>query len=167
MWSRTSAQWPPRSQHLFFVSPSEKLGIFGEGKPPGTPAAPQPAQQENVTTWKTVSQHWVTRLRQRTYVAQRRFRVTTVAVENQYLLNIMSVYLYSSLIYPACESQAPYCSHLWSVRLHYILPHNLIKCTIFGKILNIKCVFLIFCTTFVWIISRSKKNSAKYYHKFA
>jgi hypothetical protein len=44
-------------------------------------------------------------------------------------------------------------------------PHYLINGTIFRKtLLNVKCV-LIFCKTFVWDISHSKKNSERYYHK--
>ena len=43
---------------------------------------------------------------------------------------------------------------------------HLINGTIFGKmLLSMKCV-LIFCTTFVWNISRSKQNSV-WHHKFA
>ena len=54
---------------------------------------------------------------------------------------------------------------LWPVRLSHIFPHNLTNSmTFFLKLLNIKCV-LIFCTTFVWNISHSKKNSARHYHK--
>jgi surface polysaccharide O-acyltransferase-like enzyme len=71
-----------------------------------------------------------------------------------------------SLSYPAFNVHAPYYSQLWPAPLYSIFAHYLINDTIFGKkkLLNIKCV-LIFCTTFVWNISHSKKNSARYYHQ--
>jgi hypothetical protein len=57
------------------------------------------------------------------------------------------------------------CRHLWPLWLHNIFRHYLINGTIFGIVLlNIKCV-LIFSTTFIWNISHSKKNWARYYHK--
>ena len=48
-----------------------------------------------------------------------------------------------NLKYTAWNAHAPY-RHLWPVRLYNILPHYLIKGTIFGrkeKLLSIKCVF--------------------------
>ena len=55
--------------------------------------------------------------------------------------------------------------HLQPLLLHHIFRHYLINGTIFGKkVLNIKCV-LIFSTTFIWNISHSKQNLARYCHK--
>jgi hypothetical protein len=73
------------------------------------------------------------------------------------------VCLYSCLNCPACKSHlfygALYC-HVWPVWLYHIFPHYLIKRTIFGKhLLYIKCVVLIFSTTFVGNISQ--ENSAR------
>jgi hypothetical protein len=50
---------------------------------------------------------------------------------------------------------------LCSVRLYHIVPHYLIKGTIFGKKIIIQKSVLIFCTTFFRIIAHSKKNSAR------
>jgi hypothetical protein len=70
-----------------------------------------------------------------------------------------------SLMYPACNACAPYC-HLWpcpalqyfSTLSHewYNFPKNIIKC---------KMLVLIFCTTFVWNISGSKKKWARHDQK--
>ena len=67
-----------------------------------------------------------------------------------------------TLRYPAGKAHAP-CCHLWPVRLYNIFAHYLPNGTIFKKkmLLNIKCV-LIFYTMFVWNISHSKKNEARY-----
>jgi hypothetical protein len=68
-----------------------------------------------------------------------------------------------SLGYPACNAHAPYC-HLWSVRLYNIFStlshkrHDIRK----KKVTEHKMCVLIFCTTFVWNISRSKKKRARY-----
>jgi hypothetical protein len=58
-----------------------------------------------------------------------------------------------------------YC-HLWPVRLYHIFPHYFTNCTILGKkvIEHKTCVF-IFSAIFVWNISHSKNNSARYYHR--
>jgi hypothetical protein len=56
--------------------------------------------------------------------------------------------------------------HLWPAPLKNIFPHYLINGTIFGKKLTEhKMYTLIFCTTFVWSISHSKKNWARYNQK--
>jgi hypothetical protein len=56
-----------------------------------------------------------------------------------------------------------YC-HLWSVWLCHTFSHYLLNDTIFWEeLLNIKYVSF-FSTTFVWNISYSKKNRARYYH---
>jgi hypothetical protein len=66
-----------------------------------------------------------------------------------------------SLRYPACKTRAPFC-HLWPIRLYNIFPHFLIKGTISEKkLLKIKCV-LSFSIKFVWNISQSKANRARY-----
>jgi hypothetical protein len=53
---------------------------------------------------------------------------------------------------------------LW---LHHIFRHFLINGTIFGKkkLPNIKLCVLSFCTTFIWNINNSKKNSERHYHE--
>jgi hypothetical protein len=66
----------------------------------------------------------------------------------------------SAARYSACKAHTPY-YHMWQVWL-YIFPHYLVNRTIFGKpLFNIICV-LIFSTSFVTNIYRSKKNSARY-----
>jgi hypothetical protein len=55
-------------------------------------------------------------------------------------------------------------SPLWPVRLHHIFPHYLINGTIF-EVIECKMCVLSFSTNFVWNISYSKKNSARYCHK--
>jgi hypothetical protein len=69
-----------------------------------------------------------------------------------------------SLAYPTCNAHAPYC--LISVAATYFSTlshkrHDFWK----KKLLNMKCV-LIFSTAFIWNISHSKKNSARYCHKW-
>jgi len=55
------------------------------------------------------------------------------------------------------------CCHLSPAPLYNIFPHYLTNGTIFGeKLLDIKCVFWFFSTTFVRNISDSEKNSARY-----
>ena len=105
--------------------------------------------------------------RQCTYnVTLRRVRATIVAVENnKYYICRVCVCSHEC---PACNANAPYCS-LWHVRLYHILPHYLIhgKRQDFRrekKLPNTKCV-LIFYTSFVWNISHSRKNSARYNNK--
>jgi len=71
-----------------------------------------------------------------------------------------------SLRYPACNAHAPYC-HLWPARLYSIFPHYLINGTIFGGggVTEYKTCVLILSTNFVWNISHSKKNWARYGQK--
>jgi hypothetical protein len=67
-----------------------------------------------------------------------------------------------SLRYPARKAHAPYC-HLWPVRLYNICPHYLTNSNIFEKkkFQNLKCVSLFFAN-FVWTISHSYKNWARW-----
>jgi len=75
----------------------------------------------------------------------------------------------SSVRYPACNAHAPYC-HLWPPRLYNILPLYLINGTIFrgggggggGEPPKRKYVFWL---SFVWNISHSKNNWARYNQK--
>jgi hypothetical protein len=69
-----------------------------------------------------------------------------------------------SLRYPARNAHTPY-YHLCPVRLYNIFPHYLINDTILDKkLFNLRCV-LIFSVTFVWKISHSMKNWARYDNK--
>ena len=70
-----------------------------------------------------------------------------------------------SLTYAACNTHAPYW-HLRPLSLHHIFPHYLTNGTVFRKKVteNGRSV-LIFSTNFIWQISHSKKNSARYCHK--
>jgi len=74
--------------------------------------------------------------------------------------------VYVTLSYPACTAYAPYhiaiCGLSGSNR---IFPHHLIKARFSKKITEHTMCVLIFATTFVWNVSRSKKNSARYYHQ--
>jgi hypothetical protein len=57
-----------------------------------------------------------------------------------------------------------YC-HPWLVWLNNVLPHFLVNGTFFERNATAKnSRVLIFSTTFVWNISHSKKNSARYHH---
>jgi hypothetical protein len=93
----------------------------------------------------------------------RRIRETTAPVEKQeVILHIESV---CNLTYPAGKAQALYLSVVCPA-LQYCskLPHK--RHDFRGKkLLSTKCVCLIFSSTFVWYISHSKKNLAKYNHK--
>jgi hypothetical protein len=72
-----------------------------------------------------------------------------------------------SLRYLAWNTHLPYC-HLWPAQLYNIFLHYLINGTIFEKKKRVpghKMCVLIFSTTFVWNISHSKKNWARYIEK--
>jgi hypothetical protein len=65
----------------------------------------------------------------------------------------------------ASNAHPPYC-HPWPARLYNIFPHYLINGTIFEKkVTEHKTCVLIFCTTYVWNISHSKQNWARYDRK--
>ena len=69
-----------------------------------------------------------------------------------------------SLRYPACKVHAPYC-HLWPAALYNIF-HFLINGLILEKkVTEHKTCVSSFSTTFVWNISHSKKNWARYDEK--
>ena len=91
----------------------------------------------------------------------KRVRATAVTVENQLVLHTSRVCV-CSLTYLVWNVHAPYC-HLWSAPLYNIFPHYLINGMIFGekKVIEHKMCVLIFCTTFIWKISHSKKNWAR------
>jgi len=71
-----------------------------------------------------------------------------------------------SLTYPTCNVHVLYC-HLRPVWHCNIFPHYLIKARFSKKkkLLNIKCVFWFFSTTFVWNISQYRKKWARYDQK--
>jgi hypothetical protein len=79
------------------------------------------------------------------------------------------LWLCVSVFWPQLSSMRSACvvlhCHQWPRWLYHVLPHYLINGTIFGKRLsNINCVF--FSANFVCNISYSKKNSARYEHKY-
>jgi hypothetical protein len=86
------------------------------------------------------------------------FRATIVAVYKQWVLHNLSVRI-CSLRYPAFYAHAPYC-HLWPAPIYIIFPHYLINGTIFekNKVIEHKICVLISSITFIWNISRFKKN---------
>jgi hypothetical protein len=75
----------------------------------------------------------------------RHVHATTVSVEKQKELHILSVY---SFTYPAYNAHVPYC-HLCPVQVYNIFPHYLINGMIFKKIIAYKMCALILFTTFV------------------
>jgi len=106
-------------------------------------------------------------------VTLRRVRATTRAVEEHYVLYILSacvcvcVCVYS-LSYPGRKAHAPYyiviCGMSSSTKL---FPHYLIQRQNFWrKYWTQKTCVIIFSTTSVWNISHSKNNSARYYRKW-
>jgi hypothetical protein len=66
-----------------------------------------------------------------------------------------------SFRYPACSAHVPFC-HLYPVPLFHIFPHYLINGTILGKNVLNTTFFLYSLQLFVWNISHSKKNWARY-----
>jgi len=97
------------------------------------------------------------------HVKFRHVRVTTVAVEKQYVLHILSLCLQPQSSSMQSIWYVPHC-HLW--RLYPTFPQYLINSTIFERYFEHKKI-LIFCTNLVWNIFNSKKNWARYYHTWA
>ena len=74
-------------------------------------------------------------------VTLRRVRATTVAVEKQQVLHILSMCIFS-LSCSACNTHAPY-FYLWPARHFCIFPHCLINDAIFERnVLKIECVII-------------------------
>jgi hypothetical protein len=86
-------------------------------------------------------------------VTLRRFRKTILALEKQYLVRILSTFLYSFLSYPVGKPllvcSALYC-HMWLVWLYRIFPYYVINDTIVGKKVIEHKMCVILTTTFVW-----------------
>ena len=82
---------------------------------------------------------------------------------NNYCIFLVCMF---SLRYPACNAHVP-CCHLWPLRFYSIFPHYLVHGTIFRrkKFIEHKMCVLIFSTTRVSNISRSKKNWGRYDQK--
>jgi len=96
-------------------------------------------------------------------VTLRHICVTIVAVEsNKYYIFWVCV---CSLSYPRYKVHVLYC-YLWPVWLYIIFPHYLINGTILEKkVIDYQMYILIFSTTFIWNISHSHKNWARYDQK--
>ena len=94
-------------------------------------------------------------------VTLRRVRVTVISVEKQWVLHNLSRALVALGIQYAMRLE-PYC-HLWPTPLYNKFPHFVINVTIFKKnVTGYTMWVLISSTTFVWNISHSKKNWARY-----
>ena len=107
-------------------------------------------------------QHTTKQDRQCTYnITLRRFCVTTVVVENQLVLHILSVRLWPQLSSKQCASALS--SSVACPALPYFCT-CIINGTIFQNVFEYKMCFD-FHYNFLWNISHSKKNSAGYHHK--
>jgi len=69
-----------------------------------------------------------------------------------------------SLSYSACKAHSLYYIHFWPLRVFNIFPHYLTIARFSGgkKMIEHKMCVLILCTTFIWNISRSKKNWTRF-----
>ena len=100
----------------------------------------------------------------------RHIRVTIVAVEKQYVLHILSVYLQLELSNMQSSDTLLYC-HLQPLSLYHVFPHNLTNSTIFGKkvIESKMCVLIFFITlsgTFL-ILRRIQLDVVINVHKYS
>jgi hypothetical protein len=93
-------------------------------------------------------------------VTSRGVRVTIVAVEKHQVLNIMSLYLYSYLSYPACKSHV-FCAVYYS---HLLFPYFSTLSHKRRDFIKKKCKNLCFNLLFNFVgnISHSKHNSARF-----
>ena len=98
-------------------------------------------------------------------VTLRSGHATIVAVEKQWVLNKLSVCVYS-FRYPACNAHVPYC-YLWPAPLLQYLSvlshkrHDFRK----KKVTEHKMCVVVSSTTFVWNISHSEKKWERYDEK--
>jgi len=96
----------------------------------------------------------------------RRVSLTIVAMEKQYYLFWVCV---CSLSYPACNTHVPHfvvISCLSVCLCQFFFSHYLLNAMIFGKkVIEHKMCVLILLTAFIWSISHSKKDWARYYYK--
>jgi len=92
----------------------------------------------------------------------RHILATTVAIEKQLVLHVISICVckFRFLAWNAHTS-----CHLWPAWICYIFPCP-INSMIFVKVFEHKICVLIFCTTFIWNFSHSKKNWARYEHVY-
>ena len=66
-----------------------------------------------------------------------------------------------SLRHPACNAHAPY-RQLWTARHYIVFPHYIKNGTLRKKVIEHKMYILIISIPFVWNISHSKMNWARY-----
>ena len=105
--------------------------------------------------------------RQCTYnVVFRRVRVTTFDVEKSQVLHILSVCLQPQLSSMKCAIVILSSVTRPALQNCTTLSHKRHDFRIKKKLLNTKCVFLVFSVTFVCNISYSKKSSASYNPKY-
>jgi hypothetical protein len=91
--------------------------------------------------------------------------MTTVAVEKQYVLHILSVCVTLAIQHAMRMFVVYEYWHLWSVWLYHIFFTLSHKGHDFRENIEYKMCVLIFFTTFAWNISYSQENSARYYYK--
>ena len=105
-----------------------------------------------------------TKIRQEcTYNLTLRRVLATIETRNKHYVFWLPIY---NLSYPACNAHEPYC-HVWPGLACSTLIFHIISWTSWfsKKATGPKIFFLIFSTIFVWDISPSKKNWARYDQK--
>ena len=83
---------------------------------------------------------------------------------NQYILNILCVYSLNYVSSMQCTWVVLY--SLWPVWLYHVSPHYLINNTFRKNVTEHKMCVLMFCVTFVWQITHSKRNWEGYGQNF-
>jgi hypothetical protein len=138
-----------------------------------------PSNPYDISRYCSIQPLWYLRISEKTKKQDNQwtYRVTLWRVRvtsGKVAANIMSVNPYPCLSHSACKSHllcaVLHCCHMWPLCLSipYFFPHYSINVKIFKTTsLNVKCVFWLFSTTFVWKIYHSTNNSIIYYHQFS